>query len=257
MMRTALTTAAMTLLLLSLSSSALAETGAGQASGPPPLPPPSERGSAGNPEPVIEDLGQQRYRIGKIVVDRAQQSFVVPGTLIRTEPPIEFVAVARGGMKNYETVLELDTDAFAFNLACILIGLDHRNATLPRHHFDPEPTEGDPVDVRIHWHRDGETREIAATDLFLMEDGAAPVDSHEWVYTGSAFLPDGGYLADITGTLIGFVHDPESIIQHRLGIGLGAYGSVTVDTARAPPPGTAVELTVRRVRESGTQVPDR
>lgn len=213
-------------------------------SGPPPLPPgPPSRPQ--NPQPIVQDLGNQHYRIGAIELDKAQGSFTVPGVVIRLNPPLEFLAVAKGGMKNYESLLELDANAFEFNLACILIGLDSQKAKLPRFHFDPEPTQGDRVEVRIGWQAEGKTVEVNAAELF--KEGDKPVTSQDWVYTGSGFLPDGRYLAALTGSLLSFVHDPESVIQHRQGIGLNHYGSVSVNSAVAPPVGTRISLTVRRL----------
>jgi hypothetical protein len=55
---------------------------------------------------------------------------------------------------------------------------------------------------------------------------------------------DGRFVADATGTLIGFVHDPASIIEHRTGLGIGAYGSVQGNPEVLPPIGSAVELIV-------------
>jgi hypothetical protein len=71
------------------------------------------------------------------------------------------------------------------------------------------------------------------------------------VYTGSLLLNDGQYMADISGTLIGFVHLAESVIEHKQGVGLGNYGSVTVNPQVTPPVGTAIELTVRRPDAAG------
>jgi hypothetical protein len=70
------------------------------------------------------------------------------------------------------------------------------------------------------------------------------------VYTGSLSMPpDGQFAADITGTLIGFVHDANSIIESVLGLGIGAYGSVSGNAAVLPPVGTPVELVVQLSRE--------
>jgi len=213
-------------------------------SGSPPLP--AEPASPQqNPQPVVQDLGDQRYRIGAIEIDKGKQIFKVPGVVIRTAPPIEFLAVTQNGYKRYESILELETDAFEFNLACILIGLDNQKAKLPRYHFDPEPTQGDPVDVRLSWQNGDKTVDINAAELFL--EGGKPVATQEWVYTGSAFLPDGRYKAALSGSLISFVHDPESIIQHRQGIGLGNYGGVTLNPEVTPPADTKVEVTIRRL----------
>ena len=50
-------------------------------------------------------------------------------------------------------------------------------------------------------------------------------------------------MADRTGTLIGFIHDPASIIEVIDGLGIGAYGSIQGNPA-LPPVGSAVELVV-------------
>ena len=70
-------------------------------------------------------------------------------------------------------------------------------------------------------------------------------ESVEWVYIGSP-ASDGATASrpTITGTLIGFVHDANSIIESAVGIGIGAYGSVR-GHSMLPPVGTAVELVVQ------------
>jgi hypothetical protein len=57
-----------------------------QSAGPPPLP----AGPAvpeQNPKPAVQDLGNQRYRIGAIEIDKEKQLFTVPGVVIRIDPP--------------------------------------------------------------------------------------------------------------------------------------------------------------------------
>jgi len=198
------------------------------------------------PEPQVEDLGGGRYRIGTIEVDKEARRFTVPGTVIALADgaPIEFLAISRGGPKDYESLLELDVSAVEFNLACILIGLDRDKAVRPQRHFDPVEVTGDVVDIRISWQGEDGEREIEIERLLKDANDAA---DHVWVYTGSLFLPDERYLAEIMGTLIGVVHDPGSIIQHQRGLGLGNYGAVTMDPDTAPPGGTPVSVTVFRV----------
>ncbi len=210
----------------------------------PPLPESATEPSP--PPPAVENLGDERYRIGAITVSKAEGFFTLPGTVIRREAPLEFVATAKNGLKSYESLLELDADPIAFNLGCILIGLDSQRAKLPRHHFDPEPTQGDPVEVRVSWETDGKTVSVNAAELFL--EAGKSVTSGEWIYTGSGFLPDGRYMAATSGSLISFVHDPESVIQHRLGIGLNNYGGVQINSTLVPPVGTPIRLTIRRLK---------
>jgi len=195
------------------------------------------------PEPQVEDLGGGRYRIGSIEVDKEARRFTVPGTVIALADgaPIEFLAISRGGPKDYESLIELDVSAVEFNLACILIGLDRDKAVRPQQHFDPVEVTGDVVEVRISWQSEEGEREMEIERLLKDTTDAA---DHVWVYTGSSFVPDGRYLAEIMGTLIGVVHDPGSIIQHQRGLGLGNYGAVTADPDTAPPGGTPVSVTV-------------
>jgi len=193
----------------------------------------------------ITDLGNGQYRIGEILIDKPARRFSVTGVVIRDEQPLEYLAVKKDGYKAYESLFELKTSATEFNLACILIGLNAEHAVLPEYHFDPTPVVGDPVAIRIDWEKDGETISTSPEQLFL--EGGKKVVSNQWVYTGSLIPPGQPYMAEESGTLIGFVHDKDSIIEHREGIGLGQFGMVSVDKSMAPPRGTAVRVTVSNI----------
>ena len=198
-------------------------------------------------ELAIVDLGNQRFRVGQIEVNKREQRFTVTGRVIQHEMPdnpFEYLAVVADGDKGYETLLELDAGAREFNLACILIGLDSRNSGLPRFHFDPEPVTGDPVDLTVSWQQGGKTITRHPGEFFSADD----MDrlSEEWVYTGSVLMEDGTYLAESIGLLISFAHEPASIIEHRTGLGIGAYGVPKINQAKAPPPGTAITMTLSR-----------
>lgn len=193
--------------------------------------------------PDIEKLGDERFRIGTIIVDRNAQSFSVPGKVLDLDVPLEYVAVSRNGSKGYESLLELDTSPREFKLACILIGLDDEQSVKPRYQFDDVQPEGPAVDVTIRWERDGETVAVSAANA--MTSGNETYDNDSWVYIGSAMSFDGKqFMADIGGTLIGFVHDPNSIIEHHHGAGIGAYGSITGNAATLPPQGSPILLEV-------------
>ena len=195
----------------------------------------------------LQELGGGRYRLGSIEIDRTARSFVVPGRVLghdRPDMPMEFLAGTKGGYKNYEGIVELDTDAIRFNLACLFIGLDPANGRQPATHFDPQPVPGDPVTVHLSWTEGGEVRRIRAEEALTQR--GQPSDRHEWVYTGSLMNPRGEYLADVAGTLIGFVHDVSSVIHHRGGLGVGGYGSVIGNDEVLPPPGSPIVLEIAR-----------
>jgi hypothetical protein len=214
---------------------------------------PAKPFATGRPAPPVGELkplGKDRYQIGRIVVDKKAGRFTVPGRVHVMGQPLEYFATTPGGMKEYETLLEADTTGSEFNLACILLGLERDPKQGPFYQFSEAPLVGPKVLVSIAWQDGGKRREISAAEALLDPKGDVRPESVEWVYTGSLSMPpDGQFAADITGTLIGFVHDANSIIESVLGLGIGAYGSVSGNAAVLPPVGTPVELVVQLSRE--------
>jgi hypothetical protein len=196
----------------------------------------------------VEKLGDERYRIGAITVDRSSSSFSVPGKIIHLTDALEYLAVSSNGMKEYESLLELTTLPGDFNLACILVGLDDENSVKPRFQFDEEKAEGQRVAISLSWDNDGETETLSGANALQVGDDA--FDDNHWVYIGSATGNYGKeFMADAGGTLISFVHDPYSIIDHRNGAGIGNYGLVTANVEVLPPIGTAITLTITVLAE--------
>lgn len=191
----------------------------------------------------IEELGNDRYRIGGITVDKGNRSFTLGGKILHLDKPLEYVAVKTEGYKGYESLLELDTTATDFQLACILIGLDEDKSVKPRFQFDENEAQGQAVDIKLSWQDEGETIAVDAATALMAGDEV--FDDQDWVYIGSRPSPeDGSLLAEMSGTLIGFVHDPFSVIEHRKGAGMGAYGSITGNADLLPAVGSSITLTI-------------
>ena len=199
-------------------------------------------------KPVVEDLGNGRYRIGKILLDKEQGRFNVPGVVLPYEEgkPLEFIAVTKQGFKAYESLLELDVNAFEFNLACILIGLDDKNSVPAKFHFDPAPMQGDKVSIRIGWEIAG--KRLEADPMDWLKADVKLQSPAVWIYSGSQFIEGNRYLAQMDGTLIGLVHDPASIIEHRTGLAMGNWGVLMMDLDMVPAGGTPIELSVQYIK---------
>jgi len=208
--------------------------------------------AAGRPPPIrgMKPLGEDRYQVGRILVDKRAGRFTVPGRVHLLDRPLEFLVTTPGGMKEYETLLEADATGSEFNLACILLGLERDPRQGAFYQFSEVPLVGPRVLVSIAWQDKGKRREVAAAEALINPSQDVRPESVEWVYTGStSSQPDGQFAADITGTLIGFVHSPNTIIDSVAGLGIGAYGSVNGNAALLPPVGTSIELIVQLPRD--------
>ena len=206
---------------------------------PPPraVPPPTAAAPA-------ERLGPNLLRVGNIRIDTAKKEISVSGTSNNVQV-LEFIASTKGGFKGYESALELDTNAINFNLALILIGLDRDHGVPPRFHFDPNTPKGDPVEIWVEWDENGTARRVRAEQLVYNEQTKGTLPEGPWVYTGSLFIARSrAYLADIDGTLIGFVHTPSPIIENPTLI-RGPYGANRLNPALNLKGGTAVTLIVK------------
>ncbi len=192
----------------------------------------------------IKPLGQDRYQIGKVIVDKAARSFMVPGRVHALGKPLEYLATSPGGMKAYETLFEVDASGSEFNLACILIGLERDPRHVAERRMSRGPLIGPRVSIYVAWTEDGKRRRVTAAEALLNPEADVKAETVEWVYAGApATHTDGRFAADVTGTLIGFKPDENNVIESSVGIGIGAYGSVR-GHAKVPAIGSAIEIIV-------------
>jgi hypothetical protein len=184
------------------------------------------------------------YKIGNVSVNTILKEASFPGRINMDEGPIEFIASIKGGFKLYESLLELDVNAYEFNLSLILIGLDQDKGVPPKRHFDPKSPQGDPVEVILEWEDKSGKKSvrIESTIKNVVSEKTMPLS--DWVYTGSVILPDGTYMAQRDGVLVSFVRDPAAIIDSVSDYGTKEYGSLVANKQILPPVGTPVTLKV-------------
>ena len=208
-----------------------------------PAPPPAT--------PRIEKLGPNRLRIGRVQVDVATREVAVTGH-VNDVQFLEWVANTTNGLKAYESAITADTDAITFNTALLLIGLDKAHARVPTQHFDREPPRGDPVEIFVEFGEATKRRRVRIEQLLLDKRTNTTLPEGPWVYTGSTLFPDGGYMAQLDGVLIGFVHSPAPIIENPGAGAVGAFGSLVLNKELVAP-GTDVTLIVKALAAAVTK----
>jgi hypothetical protein len=195
----------------------------------------------------LEKVGPNEFRIGRIKVDTASRQVTVPGRVNENVLQLEFIANTQGGNKAYESALTLSTNATTFNAALLLIGLDPARArNVPKFHFDPATPQGDEVEIWVECPN-RECQRFPAERLMYDKEKNQQLGGGSWVYTGSAFSQDGLFLAERDGVLIGFVHDPSSIIEYTGSGALGRFGRIVTNPGLGIKDGTEVIVTVKAV----------
>ncbi len=196
-------------------------------------------------ERKLKNLDDGRIQLGNIIVDREKKEVIVKGRVNMNKGVIEYIACTKGGNKSYESILEMETDAKTFNLSMIFLGLDPTKGKACAFHFDPNPPQGDSVEISIRWNSDEGEKTIMAHELIhdMKTDKTFPA-SH-WIYTGSVFLRNRVYLADRAGVLVGFVHDPAPVIECSQPISQDSFGSLVVNSAILPEVGTKIQMIIK------------
>jgi hypothetical protein len=185
-------------------------------------------------------------------VDVARREVTVTGH-VNDVQILEWVANTTNGLKAYESAITADTDAITFNTALLLIGLDRAHARVPTQHFDPVPPRGDPVELWIEWGEASQRKRVRIEQLLLDNRTNTTLPEGPWVYTGSTLLPEnGGYMAQLDGVLIGFVHSPAPIIENPGAGAVGAFGSLVLNKELVAP-GTEVTLIVKALAAAVTR----
>lgn len=196
-------------------------------------------------QPIVKDLGDGRLQVGNIIIDGNKKEVIVPGRINMIDGPIEFIACTKGGFKAYESVLEMETDAITFNLSMILLGLDPKKGKAAAYHFDPNQPQGDTVEISIQWDTEDDKKTIMAQEIIHDMSTGKTFPADHWVYTGSVFLEDGRYLAELDGVLIGFVHDPASVIESHFSEKFPAYGTYVVNKNHLLKVGMKVQMFIK------------
>jgi len=195
--------------------------------------------SSSMPRSEIEKIGEGRFRIGNILLDKTSPTLRLPAQVNMQKGMIELVACSSGG-KLHESVFLVHAEPYHMQLALLLLGLNHKGGV--RFQGDATQPEGDRVLVFVE--KDGQRRRVE--DYVWDVTRKAPMERTDWVFAGSKFI-NGEFGAQLTRTLITTYHDPYTILDNPLPT--GADDEVyEVNSRVTPPVGTTVTLVIQPVK---------
>lgn len=175
-------------------------------------------------KPEIEKLDENRYRIGKITLDKKNREIRFPAKVNMIEGLLEFLVVHENG-KIHESLLATDISPLQLNLAFTLLDYKASQELYPlpngtggvTNKFPDVPAEvreAARIKIDFEWSEDGKSRKCPANEWIQHA-----VKNHEimpsgpWVYGGSGFQ-DGKFNAEVTGDVIAIFLSQAALINY-------------------------------------------
>lgn len=195
--------------------------------------------------PEIIKLNENQFQVGKIILDRKNQSIGINGIVNMSSGMVEYVACTAYG-KLHESVLVLDAEPYHIQIALLLLGLTPGEHPIDFQGALQKPC-GAPVKIVISWEAEGKIQEYPLETMLFYDKLQTTMERTEWVFTGSQFL-NGEYQAQVEGSIIASYHDPVAIIDHRSDTGTDDT-MYQVNHLMVPPVGTPVLVKIYPVTD--------
>lgn len=181
---------------------------------PPLLTPPAAGGGTGGAPPVAERLGEDRYRVGKLIVDTRARTAVCPGRVNQVVGTVEYLAVSPGG-KVHESVLVLDVRPLHLQVGLLLLGLEPKGGL--RYQGDTQAPKGSPVALSVSWKRGARSVRVPAEQLVWDVVKKRPMEANPWIFSG--WPEDPREIAAEELSLVATYRDPAAILNNALPTG--------------------------------------
>lgn len=210
---------------------------------PPAVPAPGEQDQV---LPPIEKLPSGDYRLGEIVVNKAQRSITFPAEVNMDRGLLEYLLVHRRG-KTHESLLRTRVEPYSLQIAFLLLDFAGSEEKLGMQ-GDVTVPKGDPIRITLKSAAGGVGEEFPPERwLVNVIDGQArDVPPMSWVYTGS-MIHYGRFLAQDSGSMVAIWHDPAALMDNTTPGG-ESNRIWFVRQGTVPPVGTPVEVVIRPAR---------
>ena len=190
----------------------------------------------------MKDLGEGRFQVGLVTLDRQSKSLTFPAAVNMNAGLVEYLVVTTDG-KIHESVFKTKAEPFHIHAAMLLLGAKVETNIDTAVFFDPKgEVPGQKLKVEVILPSQG--GRIGPIHEFLQNSQSKTTVTADqipgWIYNGSR-MSDGVFLAQPEGSIISLIADPAALInnprQDRQNDELWVANGRTV-----PPVGTAVVL---------------
>lgn len=227
-----------------------------------PAPPPNMPGLSVPPQPTSIDTADRHtfrisppelvspgiYRIGEILVNKAEKTISFPATVNMSSGLLEYLLVRSGG-KTHESLFRTEVEPYNLQIACLLLDLAGTDKPLP-FQGAPDAPMGDRVSISVEQVlQNGRSlkQDPKVWITMAVEGERRDAPDLNWIFTGS-MVNNGRFAAQLEGSLIALYHDPSAMIDNAT-IGGESDKIWFVNEKTAPPVGTKVTITIKSAKK--------
>jgi hypothetical protein len=209
-------------------------------------------------QPPVEELGNNRYRVGKIQLDKNLGTASFQARVNQVEGNLEYLLVTPSG-STHESLLVTDISPKELHVAMLLLGARTSGPTA-----DPAPgqlnadflknapaPQGSPLLFTVSWQEKGRHKSAPVEDWVFHSGTKRSAERGPWIYTGS-YLREGTFLAELDGCFAALVHNPSALINNPRK-GRDNDAAWEPHRKQMPPQSTPVEITLRLLPLSNSQ----
>jgi hypothetical protein len=201
----------------------------------------------------MQEISPGVFQLGKLRLDKKARSVSFPGRVNMDKDFVEYVLVTMQGAL-HESLLSSEVQPSDLHFAMLLIGakgaglLAPAPGDAPPGQIDAEylrtapRLKGDNLTFAVKWKAKDGSEQTAPIEDWLMHPAAPRTVPHgPWIYTGSMFGQEGGFLAQQQGTFASVVTNPAALINNPRP-GNNDDKVWAVNDKKVPPIDTPVEI---------------
>jgi hypothetical protein len=164
--------------------------------------------------PAIEKLGDGKYRIGEIIINKQDKSVTFPAVVNMDKGILEYLLVHNVG-KTHESLLRTGVSPYNLQVAFMLLGYDGSDKRIAGQ-GSPELPNGESVNIMLSDVAEKQTVPFPV-EFWLVnksESSTSDVNQLNWVFCGSYVNELGGFMSQESGSIVAIWHDPVAMIDN-------------------------------------------
>lgn len=205
------------------------------------------------PSLAMQELSPGVFQLGALRLDKNARSVAFPGRVNMDRDLIEYVLVTPQGA-THESLLSSEVQPSDLHFAMLLLGAKGAGLLTPQPGDAPPGQidadylrqaprlKGDNITFAVKWKdKDGVEKTARVEDWLMHPETKKAAPPGPWIYSGSMFGAEGGFLAQQSGTFASVVTNPAALINNPRP-GNNDDKVWAVNDQAVPPVDTSVEI---------------